>query len=113
MNLQPVDFTILKPQSRDFFKELFTQVLYASQLTSPLLTDDLASLSPSKNRQAVEEIFLKASRIDTLAMGLAYFLTETFKSLKGENDPVSKFVMWGSGLATDTLRTGLDFVGAL
>lgn len=113
MILKPVDFTILKPQTKEFLKELLTQILVASQLSTPLLTDDISSIQLTKNRTPVEEIFIKASRVDTLAMGLAYFLTETFKPLRNETDPGSKSLSWGVALATDTLKSGLDFVQEL
>ncbi|KAF6754394.1 MIF4G/MA4 domain-containing protein [Ephemerocybe angulata] len=111
--LKPVDFTVLKPQSKEFLRELISQILFASQLTSPLLTDDLSTVSLTKNRTPIEEIFIKASKVDTLAMGLAYFLAEEFRSLRKEEDSVSKFLSWGVALATETLRSGLDFVQAL
>ncbi|TEB34519.1 ARM repeat-containing protein [Coprinellus micaceus] len=113
MILKPVDFTILKPQTKEFLRELFSQILVASQVSTPLLTDDISSIQLTKNRTPVEEIFIKASRVGTLAMGLAYFLTETFKPLRNETDVGSKFISWGVALATDTLKSGLDFVQAL
>ena len=113
LRCQPVDFTLLKPQTTEFLRELFSWILVNSQVSTPVLTDDLSSLSLTKNRAAIEEIFIKASRTDTLAMGLVYFLTETFKPLRSQTDPASKFLTWGVNLATDTLRSGLDIVPGL
>lgn len=42
-----------------------------------------------------------------------HFLTETFKPLRNQSDPASKFFTWGVNLATDTLRSGLDIVPGL
>ncbi|KAJ7650126.1 hypothetical protein FB45DRAFT_887044 [Roridomyces roridus] len=92
----PVDFTDLKSQSRQFLKELL------------LPRPSLAAVPESRNRGAVEEIFIKASRIEALAMGLVYFMTEAFR----DADEM-KLVKWASGVAKDTLRTGVDVVPSL
>ncbi|KAG2017925.1 MIF4G/MA4 domain-containing protein [Coprinopsis cinerea AmutBmut pab1-1] len=123
--LKPVDFTMLKPQTRGFLKEFLTHLLLNSQLTTPVVTNDLGSVAatlPTRNRGAVEEIFIKASRIDTVAMGLVYFMNEAFKEeVKkgkaekesregGKEDKLRSFLVWGVELAKDTLQTGLDVI---
>ncbi|KAF7327646.1 MIF4G/MA4-domain-containing protein [Mycena kentingensis (nom. inval.)] len=99
--LKPVDFTSLKPQSTVFLKELFAQIFVSSQAATPI------AVPTTRNRAQIEEIFIKASRIETLAMGLVYFLTEMFR------DAEDKLGKWGSDVAKDTLRTGVDIVPGL
>jgi nucleolar MIF4G domain-containing protein 1 len=109
--LKPVDFTVLKPRTREFLKELFTQIFVNSQRPTPLVTWDLKNSISTRNRNAVEEIFIKTSRIQALAIGIAYFLTETFKDNKSDpEDGLFKFLGWAIGVAKDTLRTGVDMV---
>jgi len=98
-----VDFTVLKPQTRTFLKELFIQLFVASQVSSPMLSNDPSDYPSTRNRGALEEIFLKASRIENLGLGLVFFMTNAFK---GED----RFLKWASALAKETLRTGMDHV---
>ena len=109
--IQPVDFMRLKSQTRDFFKELFIQIFVNSQRSTPLANSNIQDLVFTRNRNAVEEIFNKASRVEALAMGLVFFLSETFpeKHFKSD-DGFSKFLMWAVGVAKDTLRTGIDLI---
>lgn len=101
---QPVDFTVLKPRTRDFLSYFFRQLFINSQTSIPTLQSDLPA---TRNKASLEEIFVKAARIQVLAMGLVYFLTETKKGSEEE------FIRWAIGVAIDALRTGLDVVPAL
>ncbi|KAF7316744.1 MIF4G/MA4-domain-containing protein [Mycena chlorophos] len=103
--LKPVDFTALKAQSKGFLEELFTNIFIYSQTASPIITANTAPTA--RNRGPIEEIFVKGTRIEALAMGLLYFLTETL------GDAESELVRWASGIAKDTLRTGVDIVPSL
>ncbi|KAF8907299.1 hypothetical protein CPB84DRAFT_1844000 [Gymnopilus junonius] len=109
--LKAVDFTVLKPRTKKFLRELFTQIFINSQRTTPLMSTDVSKLTFTRNRNAVEEIFIKASRVQTLAMGLVYFLTDTFED-KLDSD-FSKFLRWATSMAKDALRTGVDFIPTL
>jgi nucleolar MIF4G domain-containing protein 1 len=80
---KPVDFTMLKPQTRNFLKELFIQLFIASQVSSPMLSNDSGDYPSVRNRGSVEEIFLKASRIENLGLGLVFFMSNTFKGEDG------------------------------
>ncbi|KAJ7773440.1 hypothetical protein B0H16DRAFT_1660470 [Mycena metata] len=104
--LKPVDFTSLKPQSQTFLKELFVQLFLSSQVATPLTV----AVPTTRNRGPVEEIFMKASRVEALAMGLVYFLTDAFREMEGTDEGVSKLVKWGCGVAKETLRAGVDVV---
>jgi nucleolar MIF4G domain-containing protein 1 len=59
-------------------------------------------LPPTRTKRRVEEIFVKATRIQALTMGLVYFLTEMKKS--SDED----FIQWACTVAIDTLRAGVD-----
>ncbi|KAJ7285115.1 hypothetical protein C8J57DRAFT_1290481 [Mycena rebaudengoi] len=107
--LKPIDFTDLKPQSRDFLKELLIQVFVCSQVATPVVAN---AVPATRNRGPVEDIFIKASRIETLAMGLVFFLTEAFRDVEAMEEGTRKMVKWASGVAKDTLRTGVDVVPA-
>ena len=99
-----MDFTVLKPRTRDFLSYFFHQLFVASQVSAPVLGGDLPH---TRSKGHVEEIFIKATRIQALAMGLVYFLTEMKKTAEEE------FVQWASAVAIDTLRTGLDVIPTL
>ena len=101
---------MLKPRTREFLKELFTQIFVNSQRPTPLVTSDLKSITFTSNRNAVEVIFSNASRIHALAVGIAYFLAETFKDESHPENGFFKFLGWAIGVAKDTLRTGVDMV---
>jgi nucleolar MIF4G domain-containing protein 1 len=109
--IQPVDFTRLKSQTRDFFKEFFIQIFVNSQRSTPLANSNIQDLVFTRNRNAVEEVFSKVSRVEALAMGLVFFLSESFpeKHLKSD-DEFSKFLKWAVGVAKDALRTGIDLI---
>ena len=96
--MQPVDFTRLKTQTRDFFKEMFIHIFIKYTGKQDLVF--------TRNRNVVEEIFIKVSRVETLAMGLVLCLLELFpeKHFKSD-DGFSKFLKWAVGVAKDTLRT--------
>ena len=91
-------------QARNFMRELFVHVLANTQLGAPLLTPD--ALPDTRNKGAVEEVFVKGAKIQTLALGLTYFLKEEFKSEEG-------FLRWASQTALQTLRTGMDVIPEL
>ncbi|KAI0784591.1 armadillo-type protein [Abortiporus biennis] len=118
--LKPIDFTIIKPQTRQFLTDLFISIYVSSQLSTPPL--DLSPSSESfpktKNRGTIEEIFIKATRVSSLAIGLVYWLGEMGRKFKeGEKEAPEngdeegkKWLYWANAVALDTLRTGLDVV---
>ncbi|RDB25941.1 Suppressor of glycerol defect protein 1 [Hypsizygus marmoreus] len=108
--LKPVDFTLLKPQTREFLREMMIQIFISSQRETPMISSNPKDVPTTRNRGALEEIFIKATRIQNLAMGLVYFLSEAFRDLSGEEEGLEKLIKWASGLAKDTLRTGVDIV---
>lgn len=109
----------LKPQTRDFFKELFIHIFINSQRSTPLANSTNINNKDvvfTRNRNAIEEIFNKVSRVEALAMGLVFLLSELFPEKQhffksdDDDDEFSKFLKWGVGVAKDTLRTGIDLV---
>ncbi|ESK94709.1 mif4g ma4 domain-containing protein [Moniliophthora roreri MCA 2997] len=113
--LKPVDFTQLQSQTRTFLRELFTNIFLCSQSSSPLINAKAQDVSTTRNRGTIEEIFIKATRMEALAMGLMFFLSEGLKmgSEDSVSDDVRKLVAWGIEVAKDTMRTGLDIVPSL
>ncbi|KAF7970077.1 hypothetical protein HWV62_25056 [Athelia sp. TMB] len=102
--LKPVDFTTLKPRTIKFLRDLAKYLFIASQVSTPVLG---SALPTTRNRGAVEEIFIKATRIEALALGLVYFLSKEVSITDGDGEGLVK---WASGVAIDTLRTGMDIV---
>ncbi|KAL4072651.1 hypothetical protein V8B97DRAFT_1885612 [Scleroderma yunnanense] len=102
--MQPVDFTLLKPQSRKFLKELFIQIFVASQGSSPVLMDHVDDLG-SRNRGVIEDIFMKATKIENLGLGLVFFLSHAFRE--------EGFLKWASLVAKETLQSGMDYIPRL
>lgn len=103
-----MDFTTIKPRTRTLLRELFTQIFISSQVSTPLLSSDLKDYPQTKNRGPLEEVFIRATKMQTLALGLIYFLEEAFK---GDTD--GPLVKWASEVAKDTLRTGMDVISGL
>ncbi|EIW57543.1 ARM repeat-containing protein [Trametes versicolor FP-101664 SS1] len=104
--LKPVDFTVLRPQSQTFLRELFVHTLANTQLATPLLAEGRTEdLPTTRNRGPLEEVFLRGSKIQTVALGLVYFLQTAFKGEEG-------FLKWASQVALDALRTGMELVPA-
>ncbi|CAA7266968.1 unnamed protein product [Cyclocybe aegerita] len=110
--LKPLDFTALKSTTRSFLRELFTQILVNSQRSAPIVSD-VRKTTFTRNRNVVEEIFIKTSRVQGLAMGLVYFLSNAFQDKLDTDDEFSKFLQWAVGVATETLRTGVAIVPTL
>ncbi|KAI0694615.1 hypothetical protein BC835DRAFT_1415230 [Cytidiella melzeri] len=110
--LKPVDFTDLKPQTHQFFTELFAHLLIDTQLPTPLLNLNPKDFPLSRNRGPLEEVFIKATKVETLALGVAYFLDHTFRQSRGEEDS-SGFINWATKVAVETLRTGIDVIAAI
>ncbi|KAG6819525.1 hypothetical protein H0H93_011028 [Arthromyces matolae] len=111
--LKPIDFTSLQVATTDFLREMLLQVFVCSQRTSPMITSSLNDVPSTRNRGVIEEIFIKATRIQALAMGLTYFLSEAFRDTSKDGEEMGKFIKWANGLAKDTLRTGADIIPTL
>jgi len=107
--LKPVDFTILKPKTRTFLRDFFIQLFISSQASTPTYQAITKDTPLTRNRAAVEQIFIKATRIETLALGLLYFLGEAFRD-EDDEDGRAEAVKWAVEVAKDTLRTGMDVI---
>jgi nucleolar MIF4G domain-containing protein 1 len=70
-------------------------------------------LPTARNRSTIEDTFIKATRIENLALGLVYFLTGPFSEQSYEDEEIADLVKWASGLALETLRTGVDVIPTL
>lgn len=103
-----MDFTDLKPQSQEFLHELLVEIFIGSQVTTPVFSNVPKNVPLTRNRGAVEEIFIKATRIQDLAMGLVYFMSEAFRDLSEDEGGIAKLIKWANGIGKDTLRTGVD-----
>lgn len=107
---KPLDFTRLKAQTRIFMRELLINIFINSQRSTPVIGNSLNNIMFTRNRNAIEEVFIKATRLQNLSMGLVYFLSELLAKPSGEGDALDKFVKWSVGVAQETLRTGIDVV---
>lgn len=103
---------MLKAPTQRFFKELFTHLLISTQLPTPFLSSDPKDYPSTRNRAPIEEVYIKATRIQALAFGLVYFLGEIFLQEIDENGGKG-FLKWANKVAVDTLRTGVDVVAGL
>lgn len=102
--LKPVDFTVLKQQAHTFLRELFVHVFANTQLATPLLASERKEdLPTTRNRGPLEEVFLRGSKIQVVALGLVYYLQTTFEEQDG-------FLKWASEVALEALRTGMEVV---
>ncbi|KAF8896428.1 armadillo-type protein [Infundibulicybe gibba] len=110
--LKPVDFTSLKKQTREFLQEMIGQTCVNSQVSTPTIGPTPGSLPTLRDRGPIEQIFIKATRNQSLAMGLVYFLTDAFRDTKVEENH-GALIRWAVGIAKETLRTGVDVVPTL
>lgn len=101
---------MLKSQTTFFLRQLLINLLLSSQSTSPLVGGEVSS---SRNRASIEDIFIKASKLQTVSMGLVFFFSKglILDNANDIDDPnIIKLVKWGVEIAMDTLRGGLDIV---
>ncbi|KAK0450247.1 hypothetical protein EV421DRAFT_2008053 [Armillaria borealis] len=99
--LKPVDFTLLKPQTKRFIGEMLSQLFISTQTSTPMTGSNTKTLSTARDRAAIEEVFIKATRVQSLAMGLDDEIID---------ETVTKFIRWATEVAKDILRTGVDVV---
>ena len=102
-----MDFTILKQQTRKFLVEVFAQVLISTQVSTPIIG---SAIPNTKNRGPIEEVFIRATKITPLALGLIYFLGEVTPKEFEQAEAGSQFLTWANRIASDTLRTGMDVI---
>jgi len=101
--LKPVDFTVLQPRSKDFLDELLVNLFVSTQVATPMIPPNWREAVTARDRAAIEAVFIKAARIQTLAMGLAYFISQMFGSREADG-----LVKWAIEVAKDTLRTTVE-----
>ena len=85
------------------------QIFYDSQVGTPVLGAGL-NIPTTRDGGAIEQIFIKVTRNQTLAMGLVYFMSEAFRDVSEDGEDMANLIRWASGLAKDTLRTGVDVI---
>lgn len=107
--LKPVDFTTLKPESRTFIKNMFVQFFASSQVTSPMQAANPANVGDEWEKAPVQDVFGKVARIEGLALGLIYFLTELTKESTFSTGSGDRLLRWGSESAMEALRQGSNF----
>ncbi len=89
---------------------MLSQLFISTQTSTPLIGSNAKTLSTTRDRAAIEEVFIKATRVQNLAMGLVYFLSNTAQEDGIIDETVTKFIRWATEVAKDTLRTGVDVV---
>ncbi|EJD49082.1 hypothetical protein AURDEDRAFT_85439 [Auricularia subglabra TFB-10046 SS5] len=104
--LKPLEFELLKPQTRRFVTRLLVHLFISTQVTSPAAPIAKAT----RKREEIERALLFAARVPTLQQGLLYFLNSAFK--KPLDGPEGQLVQWAVDVAKDTLTAGVD-IGAL
>ena len=93
---------MLKPQTHKFFMELFTHLLLNTQLSTPLLGSDPKDYPTTRNQSPIEGVFVKASRLQTLSLGLTYYLSESFTGDAEQDEP--SILAWAAKVAASTLK---------
>jgi len=89
---------------------MLVNIFLNSQRSIATITLNTKDIPITRDRGALEKIFIKATRLKALARGLVYFMSEAFRDLSGEESDLAELCGWASGLAKDTLRTGIDIV---
>ncbi|KAH7335592.1 armadillo-type protein [Rhizoctonia solani] len=107
--LKPVEFLILQPRTKQFFKALFTQMIMSSQSNSPLvdIRSPESAIPQTRNREVIEEIVAKARRLPAMCKGIGHFIQTILseeKDLKPKTKRAHELVVWGLGVAKDALQ---------
>ncbi|KIY51919.1 ARM repeat-containing protein [Fistulina hepatica ATCC 64428] len=107
----PLDFAMLKPSAKRFLKCLLVYVFRSVQAAGPAYdvgpslsgggTDAGWSGDAQRSRGAIEDVFIKATRSETLAVGLLYFIKDAFR------EETDGFVRWACKVACDALGTAV------
>ncbi|KAF8525807.1 hypothetical protein BU17DRAFT_74234 [Hysterangium stoloniferum] len=115
--LKPVDFTTLRQQTIDFFHILFSQLFISSQVLSPAISLDANAatfLADTRDRQAVEEVFIKVKRLPILTQGLVFFLNMALWRDNGpDNEVVFRTIKWARDIAIEALHSEIHAAASL
>ena len=101
-----MEFTQLRPIANTFLRQFLIQIFISTQVSTPVITNTIPS---SRNRGAIEDVFVKATRIEALASGLVYYLSREMV----HDEPEGGFVKWAIGVALETLGMGMDVIPTL
>ena len=108
MRLQPIDFTVLKEQTRDFLKEFLLQLFIDAHISTPSTAENTRSLVQKvalRNRDSLGEVFRKASVHEGLRAGLHHFIRRVFK--KDVEEDTDGFIAWAVEISTEALGESL------
>lgn len=100
---QPVDFSVLKDQTKGFIKEFLLHLFIDTQISTPSVTENARSIAQkltSRNRDSIEDVFRKANVHEGLSVGLRYFISHTFERDVEDSDG---FVAWAVEVSTEVL----------
>ncbi|CAE6518664.1 unnamed protein product [Rhizoctonia solani] len=107
--LKPVEFLILQPSTKLFFKALFTQMIISSQSNSPLVDIRSAesAIPQTRNKGEIEEIATKARKLPAMCKGIGYFIQIILSEeddIKAKTKKAHELVVWGLGVLKDALQ---------
>jgi len=66
-----------------------------------------------RDRIALEAVIIKATKIPAAAQGLMGIFGDMRRAAVVEDSAEKQFVQWALRVSTETLRTGMNFAGAL
>ena len=75
----------------------------STQLSTPMIPPNWREAVTARDRTAIEAVFIKAARIQILAMGLVYFISHMSGSREADG-----LMNWAIEIAKDTLRTTVE-----
>jgi len=100
---------MLKPRTIKFLQLMFTRIFIDVHYSTPTMGIAAATAPLVPDRNVVEAVFIKGTRIQELAMGLVYYFSRIFED-GNEDREMQKFLRWAKDIAKGTLRTGMDIV---
>ncbi|EJD06611.1 uncharacterized protein FOMMEDRAFT_165363 [Fomitiporia mediterranea MF3/22] len=112
--LKTLDFISFKSKTKIFLKVFFTHLFADSQnpSTVPSLSTDIdPTIVGRRDEKALTDMFVKATRVPALALGISRFLTSTFCSLDDESegrDKTGAFMRWCCEVAKNVLHSAHD-----
>jgi nucleolar MIF4G domain-containing protein 1 len=84
-------------------EELLLNVFVSTQLSTPMIPPNWREAVTTRDRTAIDAVFVKAARIQILAMGLVYFISHMSGSREADG-----LVKWAIEIAKDTLRATVE-----
>jgi hypothetical protein len=98
-----LEFTSLHTKTRLFLRQLFAEIFLSVHGESRVHGTDISKLTETRDRQNLENVFIKASRNTSLVAGLLFFLS-SWKDDAPEEPSFEEHIRWSLMVSNETLQ---------